>query len=151
MSKNKETQQVKYLSVEEIQRMLDDDIIKHIHIEHERTKIPVDDIWEGMQDSLGRQTLSNMVKGRGNSWNYDSERFMNLGIVYVFTFGLIWVVFEYLLGNKFEAQQFTIFACGLASICITILFMNHVGKNEKNYLNSVDKLRNAHSKYTERK
>lgn len=149
---HKEFQQVKYLTTKEIQGMPNKDIIKHVYIEHKRTKLPVEDVWEAMFANFGTQTINDMLKDSDSSWNNDENfetdsKFMQLGIVYVITFVLIWVVFNYSVKNQFHALQYAIIASGFVSICITSVFMNMAGKNEKQYLSAINKLRKAHSVY----
>ncbi len=144
--------QVKYLSTKEIQRMSNDDIIKHVYIEHKRTRASVEDVWEEMFNNFGKQTINDMLKSSGDSWNNDENfeidsKFMQIGMVFFFTFALIWVVFNYFVENKFDALHYVIITCGFISICITLFFMNMAGKNERSYLNAINKLRRAHSVY----
>jgi cytosine/uracil/thiamine/allantoin permease len=133
--------------------MTSNDIIKHIYTEHKRTKLPVEDVWEAMFANFGKQTINDMLKDSDSSWNNDENfetdsKFMQLGIVYVITFILIWVVFNYSVKNQFHALQYAIIASGFVSISITSVFMNMAGKNERQYLNAINKLRKAHAIYT---
>jgi len=131
--------------------MSNDSIIKHVYAEHDRSGVSAEDTWEAVLANLGEQTIHDMRNGSDSSWNNDASfegdsRLMNLGIVYVITFGLIWVISNYLINS----ELFIIIACGLISIFITLLFMNLTGKNERNYINAVNKLRSAHAAYTNR-
>lgn len=135
--------------------MTNDDIIKHVYIEHKKTKLPVEDVWEEMFANFGKQTIDDMLKDSESSWNNDENfqvdsRFTQLGIVYVVAFVLIWIVFNYTVKNQFNALQYAIVVCGFVSIVITSIFMNVAGKNEKQYLSAINKLRKAHSIYTNR-
>lgn len=152
---HEELQKIKYLTTKEIQSMSNDDIIRHIHTEYKKSEVSADDVWEEFLSYLGSQTVNDMLKGSGDSWNNEASfegdsRFMNLGIIYVFTFGLIWLVSNYLIGNQFNALQFAIVASGLVSIGITLFFMNLTGANERKYISAVNKLRSAHAAYTNR-
>jgi hypothetical protein len=149
---NKNHQQVKRITTKDIQRMSNDDIIKYVYIEHERLKMSVEDVWEHLIDNFGKQTINDMLGGRGDSLNnnesFDGDsKFGTIITVYVFVFGLIWFIFDGLMSNKFEALQFAIVVCGIASTLITILFMNATGKNEGDYLNAVSKMGRAYSVY----
>jgi magnesium-transporting ATPase (P-type) len=144
-----------HLTTKEIQSMTNDDIIKHVYMEHKRTELPVEAVWERLFADFGKQTVNAMLKDSHNSWNnaenFETDsRYTELGIVYVFAFGLVWVVFHFIMKNKFEALQFAIVVCGFISICITSIFMNIAGKNEKQFLYAISKLRKAYSTFTNR-
>lgn len=132
--------------------MPSDDIIKYVYIEHKRAKTSIDDVWEEMFDNFGKQTIKEMLRGSDGSLNsnesFDGDsKFGVMVMVYLFVFAFIWFIFNNLINNKFEALQFAIVVCGIASTLITILFMNVTGKNERNYLNAISKLRRTHSIY----
>jgi hypothetical protein len=151
MNKTAHTQ-IKHLKTKEIQRMSNDEIIKHVYIEHKRARISVDEVWDELVDNFGKQTINDMLGGSEDSLNsnesFDGDsKFGAIIMVYILVFGFIWFILDSLMHNKFEALQFVIVICGIASTMITILFMNVTGKNERNYLNAVNKLRRAYSIY----
>ena len=149
---NKSHQQVKRLTTTDVQRMPNDEIIKYVYLEHKRLKMPVEDVWEHLIENFGKQTINDMLGGSEDSLNstenFDGDsKFGAIIMVYAIVFGIIWFIFDSLMNNKFEALQFAIVVCGIASTIITILFMNATGKNERNYLNAVTKIRRAYSVY----
>lgn len=113
---------------------------------------PVDDVWDEMLDNFGQQTINDMLKGSDDSLNSGTgfggdSKFFVLGFTYFVVFGIIGIILDSILNNKFEALQLTLVACGVASTIITILFMNATGKNEKNYLHANSRLQRAYSVY----
>ncbi len=66
---------------------------------------------------------------------------MNIAITYVFTFGLIWIALYNLMENKFNALQFIIIICGVASVLITAIFLHLTRKGERNYMDAVNNLK----------
>lgn len=132
--------------------MPNDDIIKHVYIQHKKTRIPVEEVWQELYDNLEEQTMRNIKDNDFNSWNNNRNFEFNgkatqVGTVYVFVFFIIWLIFNLLIKNKTDALTYTLITCGFAAIWVTILFINLSGKHERNYFNAYDKLSTAHGQY----
>lgn len=141
-----------YLTTDDIERMTDADIIKHVYMIHKKTKTSVEDVWQLMFDNLGEQTISKMLRDSGTSLNNDknleyNSKFVQVGMVVTFAFFIVWVVITNLMNDKFLAREIAFGVGGFVSIWIAILFMNMAGKNERKYLNAVNRLQLAYDGY----
>lgn len=142
---SKSHQQIRQLTTKEVLRMSSDEIIEYVHFERERLKASDDYIWDEISMDLKKQIADSVISERNKPSDFrhtfsGDEWIINITITYVFTFGLIWLVFYNLMENKFNAMQLITVAYGVASVLITAAFLHLAKKGERNYLDAVNSL-----------